>query len=43
MNVADFEGGRRGPRAKGCEWLLETLRGKGTDSALAPPEGMQPY
>lgn len=29
--------------AKGCEWLLETLKGKEIDSPLELLEGMPPY
>lgn len=33
-DVAGFEHGMRRPLTKGCRWLLETKKGKETDSSL---------
>lgn len=38
-NIAVFDDGGRGPRAKEGWWPLETGRGKEIDSTLEPSEG----
>lgn len=39
--VADFEDGRREPRAKGCRWLLGAEKRRGTGAHTEPPPGAQ--
>lgn len=36
-NVTGFENGGRGPLTKECEWPLEAVTVKETDSPLEPP------